>query len=478
MDQVFSQFQGLIILVGYAIVISAVVWFFSRGFSFSKLQFLVANREIGKIPAAFSIAALWIWAPALFISSEKAYVQGWVGLFWFLIPNIGTLILFAFFAKRIRRLFPEGFTLSGYMLERHSKRVQNIYLVALIGLAVCSFAVQLLAGAGIISAVSGLPYFWVTVVLALIPIGYLLYSGLKASIIADFIQMAVILIVGGIIVVWAISASGGYEMVLRGLYGKTGTYTHLFSGDGLHVFFTFGIPVTVGLLAGPFGDQGFWQRAFAIKKSAVRPAFIIAAFVFGVVPLALGLLGFIAAGTGMTVTNYFHVNLEVVLRFLPKWVLVPFIFLLLSGLVSTLDSNLSAISSLAGNDLLARNKGEEASHNKKSIMRYSKGAMLIMAAGGVAIANVPGLTILYLFLFYGTLRASTFLPTVITLLKKKVSEAGMFWGILVSLVIGLPVFAYGNLNHITAAIVGGSLFTVLASGIIVLLASMWMHKKA
>ena len=467
--QLFTQFQGLIILATYAILISAVVWFFSRGFYFTKLNFLVAGREIGKIPAAFSIAAAWIWAPALFVASEKAYTQGWVGLFWFLVPNMSCLILFSFFAKKIRNLFPDGFTLSGYMKERYSTRVHTLYLVALTGLAACSFAVQLLAGGQILSAISGLPYFAVTVILALIPVGYSLYSGLRASIISDFIQMIVILLVGGAVVSACVYAGGGLDVVGKGLSGKTGTYTDLFSGDGLNVFYTFGIPVTIGLLSGPFGDQSFWQRAFAIKRKVVQPAFMIAAFVFGVVPLTLSVLGFIAAGSGMVIKNTSQVNVEVVTNLLPTWVVVPFLYLLLSGLVSTLDSNLSAISSLAGHDLLER-RGLHI-HNKKDVLRYSKLSMLILVAGGIAIANIPGLTILYLFLFYGTLRASTLLPTIITLLKKDVSEVGMFWGIVVSLSVGLPIFAYGNLYKVVPMIIGGSLFTVLASGTIVMIAS-------
>lgn len=476
--QVFTPLQGLAILAGYAISASAIIWFFSRGFAFSKLHFLVANREIGRVPAAFSIAAAWIWAPALFVSAEKAYTQGWVGLFWFLVPNVGCLILFSFFAKRLRNLFPDGITVSDYMRKRHSGRVQKIYLVALGGLATCSFAVQLLAGGKIISVMSGLPYFWVTVCLALIPVGYSLYSGLKASIISDFLLMITMLVLGVSIVGSAIAFGGGFEMVWKGINGKTGTYDSLFSGDGLNVFLTFGIPVTIGLLSGPFGDQSFWQRAYAVKRDAVQWSFVVAAFVFGMVPLTMSGLGFLAAGSGLPITNTAQVNMQTVLHILPGWVAIPFTYLLLAGLVSTLDSNLSALSSLFGHDVLSMRKPDTDEHSRKDVSWYSRGAMVILVIGGIAIANIPGLTVLHLFLFYGTLRASTLLPTIITLLKERVSEAGVFWGILVSLSVGLPIFAYGNLYKITPAIIGGSLFTVLASGIIVLVASRWQSADA
>jgi Na+/proline symporter len=468
--QIFSTFQGFLILAGYAVVASLIIWFFSRGFSFTKIGFLIAGGKVGAVPAAFSIAAAWIWAPALFVSAEKAYTQGWVGLFWFLVPNVACLVLFSFFARKLRVSFPDGITLSGYMRQRFSYRVQVVYLVAFGGLAVCSFAVQLLAGGKIISMMSGLPYFWVTVLLAVIPVGYSLYSGLKASIISDFLLMVVMLVIGTGIVSWTILVGGGPEVVMKGLNGKSGTYDSLFSGDGLNVFYTFGIPVTIGLLSGPFGDQSFWQRAYAVKKESVQLSFLLAAFVFALVPFSLSMLGFLAAGGGLKINNTAQVNIETVLHFLPGWVSVPFLYLLLAGLVSTLDSNLSALSSLFGHDVLSIVKpGIE--HGRRDVSRYSKWAMAALVVGGIAIANIPGLTILYLFLFYGTLRASTFLPTIITLLKKGVSENGMFWGILISLLGGLPTFAYGNLYKIPPAIIGGSLFTVLASGIIVFLAS-------
>ncbi len=95
-------------------------------------RFCVGNRNSGWMVSALSIAATWIWAPALFISTENAYTKGFAGLFWFLVPNVLCLILFIPFAKKIREEMPEGITLSGYMYGKyHSKAVKNIYLFQL-----------------------------------------------------------------------------------------------------------------------------------------------------------------------------------------------------------------------------------------------------------------------------------------------------------------------------------------------------------
>lgn len=470
---VFSITQGILLMAGYGVLAFAISWIFSHRSHSGKLQFLVAGRSLGKWESAFSISATWIWAPALFIAAQKAYTQGLAGLFWFTVPNVLCLIIFAYFAENIRRKLPEGFTLSDYMRGRFSKRVQNLYMLELVGLAACSFAVQLLAGGKIIAALTGIPYFWVTVALAAISLSYSLFSGLKASVVTDYAQMIWILLVGFTLVPWAIANAGGMEVVVKGLGGISGEFSGIFSGKGLEVAVAFGIPVTIGLLAGPFGDQSFWQRAFATKQEHVKSAFIWGALIFAVVPLLMSLTGFIAAGKGWTMTDVATTNLETVMRLLPVWTLIPFVYMLLSGLISTQDSNLCSIASIVGHDIANRREKTDTTGEagNSRVMRMSRLSMAVLAVITIAIANLPGIKILHLFLFYGTLRASTLLPTVLTLLSEKIAEKGVFWGILAAILIGLPVFAYGSITGDTPWVVTGSLFTVLSSGMITFIVS-------
>ena len=95
--------------------------------------------------------------------------------------------------------------------------------------------------------------------------------------------------------------------------------------------------------------------------------------------------------------------------------------------------------------------------------------MVIVAILAIGVANIPGITITYLFLFYGTLRSSVMLPTIFAIKGYKMSESGLFYGILASLAVGLPIFAIGNLNGWVPMIVAGSLLTIGLSGAISLL---------
>ncbi len=442
---------GLLVLIIYTALMLGATFLLSRKASTAE-SFHVADRRLGLWQSAMSIAASWIWAPALFTSAEKAYTTGWPGLFWFLAPNVLCLLVFVPFAQRIRAQMPEGVTVSGYMAEHyHSKAVHGVYLFELSALTVLSTAVQLLAGAKILAAVTGWPFWLLTIMLALIAFSYSQYSGIRASVLTDTLQMLLMLGCCVLLIPLALRGNGAASLV-KGLAGISGEFTHLLDKNGLTVLLSFGLPSAIGLLAAPFGDQCFWQRAFSIRKDKIGKAFRLGALLFAVVPLSMGLLGFVAAGSRFTAADSSMVGFGLVRSIFPAWVMPPFLFMLISGLLSTVDSNLCAAASLTS--------------DFGGGMKAAKGAMLLVLALAVLIANIPGLTVTGLFLVYGTLRATTMLPTVLTLKGKVLSAHGVFAGIIASLVIGMPIFVIGSIAGNSILQAAGSLCSVLLSGVI------------
>lgn len=450
---------GLIVLTVYAIIMLCATVFLTKQETVAE-KFHVGDRNIGTLQSAMSIAATWIWAPALFVSAEKAYDNGFVGLFWFLVPNVLCLLLFIPFAKRIRERMPNGISLAGFMGEQyHSEKVKGIYLFQLGSLAVLSTGVQLLAGGKILSTITGTPMLPMTILLAAIAYSYSQFSGIKASVLTDAVQMTIMLAVCAVLIPWALSMPGNLTALQQGITGVSGDYTSLFSESGMQVLLGFGIPTAIGLFAGPFGDQCFWQRAFSIKENRIRRAFSLGALLFAIVPLSMGVLGFVAAGKGFIPNDSGVVNFELVSNLFPRWVMIPFLFMVVSGLLSTVDSNLCAISSLSAELHCV------SELNNAGKMKAAKLSMLAILAMGILIANIPGVTVTHLFLFYGTLRSATLLPTVFTLTSVKASARGVFVGIILSLCCGLPLFAYGNIFGIAQYKTLGSLLTVLTAGV-------------
>lgn len=469
-----SSLEGWALIATYFVAMMMLVVFL-RKHKKTKEEFLVANRSMPWLLTAFSMAATWVWAPSMFVASEKAYTQGLAGVFWFVVPNVLTLILFAFFANKMRKLRPDGWTFSDYIREKYSKRCHNLYLIESFGLQTMSFAVQLLAGATIFSKITGISFTATTIVMAVCPLLYTFASGIRSSIVTDFWKMLwiVIVLLLGLPIMFS---SAGPNALFNGLGGITGDFGSLFSATGIMVALSFGIPTTIGLLSGTFGDQMFWQRVFCVKADKVKRTMITAAFIFAAVPISLAVFGFFAAGTGLAISDTQLTNVGAVMAFCPKWFLYLFFVLILSGLISTVDSIICAVSSVAGHDVVKRLSMNEKWHGRiqKNIflfilfaneVRAARFAMIVVTIIAILIANIPGLTILYLFLLYGTLRSSVMLPTVFAILGKRMSERGLFYGILTSMIVGLLIFAYGNFTGNIPMIVFASLFTILASGI-------------
>jgi urea-proton symporter len=469
----FSSYTGVAILLVYGLFAFAMTYWYSKGYASDKTSFLVARRELGTFQGSLSVAAAWLWAPGLFISTQQAYVNGLVGLFWFCLGNFLTLGAFAYFAKLIRDREPNGFTFSGYLRTRMSPRVQWLFVVEMLILAVCAFAINLIAGSTTVATLTGINYSLATVLMASIAILYSFRTGLKATVITEVIKIIVVWTGVIILVPWAISAGGGWETVVAGLGGKSGQGASIFGTPfSWGVFTGFGAAAFLGHMGGPWGDNSFYQRAFSIKSKSIIPSYIIASFVFIVIPIMMGLLGFLAAGAGLEIPNNMvgNTNAIVIGTYLPGYAAILFAFMIFAGLVSILDSQFASVANMTGHDIYNQFK---QGNDENGAVTYARYGMIVLVIAALIVANLPGMSMVYLFLFFAILRAAVWLPSMIALLRPTwVTEAGMFWGILIAAIPGESMYIYAKLygggNDIAfagtlLAIFGAPLFTLILS---------------
>ena len=453
-----TQTGGYLFLAIFGIIMILITYYFARKHKDkTKDGFLVAGRKVKWLTGGASIAASWIWAPALFISVQVAYEMGLAGIFWFAVPNMVALGIFAFLAPRIRKLLPEGYTLPQFIKHRlKSKKVHNMYLVPYVFYQIMAITVQLFAGGSLVSLITGIPLLIVMPILAVIALAYTLISGLKASIITDFVQIALIIAIGAVILpmTWAAAGSGAITAGLTGIQG----ISSIFNGN---IAFSFGIVTAIGLIAGALSDQQYWQRSFAIKKSHLGRSFIFGAILFGIVPIALSTLGFISKSIGTVLPagiDTSMIGVQTVANLLPGWALMLFVIMLLSGLSSTLDSGLSAFSSLWVTDIATK---------AKNVIKSARYAMIGITLAGLAIAlaviYIPGFGLMHLWWIFNTVAACVLAPTLLALYWKKLSAKGVFWGILTAFVVGIPIFIYGNIIGSAVWIVGATLFIIAIS---------------
>ena len=465
-----SQLSGFVLLGCFGVAMVLITYFFARWDRWkTKDGFLVASRDVGWVLGGFSIAASWIWAPALFVSVQMAYQKGLAGIFWFTAPNILSLTIFAILAPRIRSRLPEGYTLPQYVKHKFlTRRVHVVYLFPFLFYQLMAVVVQLYAGSGLVSLLTGISQPLVMVILAIIVLGYTLISGLEASIVTDFVQLSMIFVVGGIIIPLAWRAGGGLASVAAGLAGTSGTRNVFDPG----VAFSFGIVTSIGLIAGSISDQSNWQRAFAVRRRELVKAFVSGSLLFGIVPIGLSVLGFLAANPSLKVAlphgvDVSMIGIQTIAQLLPPWAVLLFSLMLLAALSSALDAGLVAVSSLWVADI-SKPKTDEGAVRSARLSMVTMTILGLLVALGVL--YIPGFGLQQLWWIFNTIAACVMVPTVLSLFWDRLSETGVFWGILVAFVIGVPLFIYGNIVEKPVWIVGASLFIVAISTAFCLLA--------
>jgi Na+/proline symporter len=345
-----------------------------------------------------SIAATWIWTPAIFTSSEKAYFSGVNGFLMFLIPNVLTLVIFAFFAEMVRKK-TDGFTLSD-VIRSAGSRQRNLHLSISMVILICSTCVQLLGLHTLFSAWGNIPKgasALIVCVAAFLMVGK---SGIKGSIKTDFVKY-VIMLAGGLILLFVtiFNADGvrleGVEPV--GFWQLMGT---------------FGVSTMIGLLSAPYVDQTFWQRAFSIEKGDIRKTFIGSALLFAIIPTIFGLIGFFSSGdTSWNIATAFNGTI-------PNAILAVCV---LCALISTLDSNLCAISSIVCADM-------------KQSIAIGRLSMILLLALGSAVMVFTNIGITDMFLIYGTIRTCAALPTILIILGRYNANR-LFWATLTAVLV-------------------------------------------
>lgn len=473
MNHIITTTQSYLLLAIFGIGIILFTHFFTRWERWrTKDGFLVANRNVGWVLGGFSIAASWIWAPALFVSVQMAYQKGLAGIFWFTVPNIISLTIFAFLGPRIRKKMPEGYTLPEFMRKTlKSKRVHKVYLFPYFFYQLMAVVVQLYAGGNLVSLLTGIPLPIVMIILTIIVVSYTLISGLQASIGTDYLQLGTIFAVIVIILPLLFFTTGGLESITGGLSGIEGIKS-MFDPE---VAFSFGIVTSIGLIAGSIADQSNWQRAFAIREKDVKKSFILGSILFGIVPICLSIIGFIAANPASSVVmpqgiDISMVGVQTIANFLPYWAVFLFAIGFLAILSSSFDAGLCAASSLWVTDVVKSKENDRAVNSARKSMLFIAILGLFVA---LTVMYIPNFGLQQLWWIFNTIAACIAVPTVLSLYYEKLHEKGVFWGVITSFIVGIPLFIYSNIINRSEWIVGSSLIIILMSTLF----SLYYNKK-
>ena len=393
-------------------------------------NYLTANRSVGFFSLSTSLVASALGAWILFGPASAATWGGIGAVIGYALGTAFPMIALIFLGKKIRSDFPKGSTLIEFLRKRFGKNLFKLILLITVFYMFIFLCAEVTAVAILINYISGTA-LWITALIVLVTtLTYTLYGGLRASIFTDTIQSIIVLVLFVISVVYLISLN---EDQFSFNFIKQNN-SHLLSSNYIPNY-TAGLTFFIAVAATNLFHQGNWQRVYAAKNNSVLKKSLIVSFI-AIIPIVLfmGFSGLVAVSVDTKVVPdlaFFSLILKDQTEFLS----VIIIILALSLTISTVDTLVNAISSLAVVDA-------------KSIFNFSKNTdylklskyFIIVLSIIVFIIASKGFSILYLFLLADLFCCAFVLTVFYSFYNKQLSEKTAYISIIVGLIVGLVLF--------------------------------------
>ncbi len=399
-------------------------------------NYLTANRNIGLFSLTTSLVASALGAWILF---GPASASTWGGIGAVIGYALGTgfpMIFLIYLGKKIRKDFPKGSSLIGYMRQKFGKSLFKLILLMTIFYMFIFLCAEVTAVAVLINYISGTD-LWITALIVIIStLTYTLYGGLRASIFTDNIQMFVI----GILLLITIS------------------YITLFSGDSFSFSFiesknpqllsssyipsyTAGLTFFIAVAATNLFHQGNWQRVYAAKNYETLKKGLIISFLI-IVPIVflmgfIGMVSFSIDPANRPDLGFFTLLLKDQTELLSLLIIV----LGLALTISTVDTLVNAISSL----FVVDGKATFNFDKKTDYLKLSKYFIIAISVVVFFVAS-KGFDILYLFLLADLFCCAFVLTVFYSFYNKKINEKTAYISIIVGLIAGFLMFPFPDFS--------------------------------
>lgn len=430
----------------WIIVVALMVFFYGGTFYISTRigkkeenadGYMTAGNKIGFGVSAASMTATWIWASSMYASAASGYTYGISGPIHYGLWG-ALMILFIYpFGKRIRKVAPKAHTLAEVMYARHGQSSQLMLAGSNIVGSIISLMSNFIAGGVLIAMLS--PFTFVQGVIAVAGgvLLYSLWSGFRASVLTDFVQVMVMLGAVVVIVPFIFHAADFPTAFETGAGNLTPEQGSFFSKEA---FLGQGAPYIAAVLAYAIGNQTIAQRLFSVREDLIKPTFITATIGYGSMVIGVGMLGVLALYLGFEPSGGDVNNIipEMAAGYLPEVLLALFFLMVIGALSSTADSDLSALSSIMMADVYGQNIAGKSRANPKTMLLVGRTTMVVATATAVAFASLQ-LNILDLLVFVGALWGALVFPVLASFYWNKVTNRAFTTSVIVALVCFLPV---------------------------------------
>lgn len=426
-------------------------------------HYMTAGNKVAFGISAASMTATWIWASSLYASATSGYIYGISGPIHYGLWG-ALMILFIYpFGRRIRSLAPNAHTLAEILHVRHGRSSQLLLAGSNVLGSLLSLTSNFIAGGALIAMLSPLSFSAGVLVIATGVLLYTLWSGIRASILTDFVQVCAMLGAAAIIVPTVFFTAGGPEIFTTGAVNLTPQQQSFFSTEA---FLNQGAPYIAAVLAYAIGNQTIAQRLFAVREDKIKQTFITATVGYGATVIGVGMLGVLALYLGIEPLDGDVNNLipQLAASYLGTAMLCVFFVMIIGAMASTADSDLSALSSIMMTDFYGRNIAKPGRADPKLMLLVGRCTMI--AATGIAVYIASNrLNILDLLVLVGAIWGALVFPVIASFYWSRVTNKAFSIAVVAALAVFFPV-RFGLIELVGPIALFSDLLSVVGVGVI------------
>jgi len=458
LDRGVSPLDYVVICAFFALIISIGVYFGRKTKSMS--QYFGAGKQIPWWLGGFSFFMISFSVMGFVNHTELAYKYGIVSfaLSWMAVP--AAILSGLLFARRWRRIVTTSPL--EYIEERYGAGMRQAMVWFGLPTRLLDNSLRLFAIGVVISGGLGFSFVNAIIICVVVVLLFSFLGGLKSTIIADFVQLILLMAVVFALPFMAFKAAGGFQATFQALppefwkFTRPDTTPPDISYTWLYLF-----SYLLLLFLNYSTSWALTQRYYSTNddRGAVKIGFLVAGLYLVCTPLFYG-AGLAANVLFPGVENTKEVFGLLGRSLLPVGVLGMFIAVLFSATMSTLAGEFNAVSAVVTNDFYKRFVAKKASDLHLLIF----GRLGMVTAGLV----ILGLTLMWnsmkstgdLFNLMATIFAIFLPPVALTMLLgmltprvsalggKLALGLGIFFGVMTFLLGGLDIFANLNLRAV------------------------------
>lgn len=340
-------------------------------------DYMVAGRRMGLFMVAFSLSANNIGGGSTTGLAGKAFGAWGMSAIWYVLAASIAMIPLAFFAPKIRK------TLAVTIPEVIGRRFgisSSIFSAILNIIALfCLTSSQVAASGSVVSALTGIPMNVCLILAGIVIILYTTLGGMIADQISDLVQFIIIFIGLAIATPFVINGIGGWQTLSAKLPAAQLSPTKIgwvvIIGYIFNYFCTF--------LSGPEMISRF--ESAKDEKTAFR-ASLLSGVLMAAMAIFPTLLGLAALAVKDSLPNVVASNamMSVTSKFAPTFITGLVSAAIISATMSSADSNLLCMSTMAMNDII-KPYTKLVVDDKKSIL-YTRSLNVVFCAIAMAIS--------------------------------------------------------------------------------------------